>query len=178
MQRKWENHELVEHWTIEREERDLIRKKKGANRLGFALLLKFFQLNGRFPEKKNEIPRVVQSFVAEQLGIPDSLYQEYNWQGRSVKYHRAEIRELYSFRPIRLEDFDDLRQWLIDDVLPQEVDERRMKQSLYRELRARKIELPISTQVERLLNSAQHQFEVRLCGSIANKLPKPCLKAR
>ena len=36
---------------------------------------------------------------------------------------------------------------------------------------------PIYTQVERLLNSAQHLFEVQLCGSIVNKLPKACLKA-
>lgn len=56
---------------------------------GFPLLLKFFQLEERFPEKKNEIPRIVQVFVAEQLGIPVTLYQEYNWQGRALKYHRA-----------------------------------------------------------------------------------------
>ena len=46
MKRKWDNHELIEHWTVEREERDLIFNKRGANRLGFALLLKFFHLNG------------------------------------------------------------------------------------------------------------------------------------
>lgn len=140
MKRKWENYELIEHWTIDTEERELIRKKKGANRLGFALLLKFFHLKGRFPEKKNEIPRVVQAFVAEQLGLPVDLYQEYSWQGKTIKRHRAEIRGITGFRPMRLEDFDDLRQWLIDDVLPQEVDERRIKRSFYRELRVRKIE--------------------------------------
>ena len=46
MKRKWENEELTEHWRIEAEERALILQKKGANRLGFALLLKFFQLRG------------------------------------------------------------------------------------------------------------------------------------
>ena len=92
MKRKWENHELVEHWTIEIEEREAILRKKGANRLGFALLLKFFQREGRFPEKKNEISKVVQVFVAEQLGLPADLYQDYNWQGRAIKHHRAEIR--------------------------------------------------------------------------------------
>ena len=67
MKRKWENHELAEHWTIEEEEQQLINKKRGINRLGFALLLKFFQLKGRFPEKQYEIPGVVRAFVAEQL---------------------------------------------------------------------------------------------------------------
>ena len=44
MKRKWDNHELIEHWTLEDEDRRLIRPKRGINRLGFALLLKFFQL--------------------------------------------------------------------------------------------------------------------------------------
>ncbi len=33
--------ELVEHWTVLDEERDLIAGKRGATRLGFAILLKF-----------------------------------------------------------------------------------------------------------------------------------------
>ena len=176
MKRKWANDELVEHWTVEEEERELVFRKKGANRLGFALLLKFFQLKGRFPEKKNEIPRVVQSFVAEQLGIPESLYQQYNWQGRAIKYHRAEIRKILGFHPMRMTDFDRLCQWLIDDVLPQEVDERRLKRKLYEQFRELQIEPPTFAQVERLLNSAQHQFETQLCLSMLEKLPESCRK--
>jgi TnpA family transposase len=176
MKRKWENDELMEHWTVDGEEIDLVFRKKGANRLGFALLLKFFQLKGRFPEKKNEIPRVVQMFVAEQLGMSASLDQTYDWQGRAIKYHRAEIRELLSFRPMRLSDFDTLRQWLIDEVLPQEVDERRLKQRLYRQLREEKIEPPSFAQIERLVRSAQYQFETRLCASMLEKLPASCRK--
>ncbi|NEP19778.1 MAG: DUF4158 domain-containing protein [Leptolyngbya sp. SIO4C1] len=38
MKRKWENHELVEHWTIDEEDQQLIRQKRGINRLSFALL--------------------------------------------------------------------------------------------------------------------------------------------
>ena len=36
-----------------------VGNKTGATRLGFALLLKFFQREGRFPFFKNEIPNVV-----------------------------------------------------------------------------------------------------------------------
>ena len=55
MKREWENHELVEHWTIDEEDQQLIRQKRGINRLSFALLLKFFQLKGRFPEKQYRV---------------------------------------------------------------------------------------------------------------------------
>ena len=94
MKRKWENHELVKHWSIDKEEHQRIRQKRGVNRLGFALLLKFFQLKGRFPEKKNEMPRVVRAFVAEQLSVDEGDYEQYDWEGRGIKRHRAEIRKL------------------------------------------------------------------------------------
>ncbi|MGV9310391.1 hypothetical protein ACWDLG_44110 [Nonomuraea sp. NPDC003727] len=35
--------ELVEHWTILDEERDLIAGKRDATRIGFAILLKFYR---------------------------------------------------------------------------------------------------------------------------------------
>ena len=124
MKRKWTNHELLEHWTLEAEETRLVLSKKGANRLGFALLLKFFQLKGRFPEKKNRIPRVVRAFVAEQLGIDEALYESYNWQGRAIKHHRAAIRQRLGFRPMTLSDNEPLKQWLMATVLPQVVEPR------------------------------------------------------
>ena len=171
MKRKWENHELVEHWTINEEDQHLVDKKRGVNRLGFALLLKFFQLKGRFPEKPSEIPRVVRAFVAEQLGLDDSCYEEYNWVSRASKYHRVEIRKLYGFHRMRTNEFDSLRQWLIDEIVPQAVDDRRLKSLLYEELRARKIEPPTYGRIERLVNSAHRQFESQLCDSIVEQLP-------
>lgn len=177
MKRKWENEELTEHWSLDSQERELIAQKKGANRLGFALLLKFFQWQGRFPEKKHEIPRVVQEFVAQQLGLSASLYQEYDWQGRASHYHRAEIRQLLQFRPVQSSDFDELRQWLINVALPKEVDARRIQQLLFEELKNRKIEPPTSGRLTRLLNSAKHQFETQLCAAISERIGGSCRKA-
>ncbi|MEM0981764.1 MAG: DUF4158 domain-containing protein [Cyanobacteria bacterium P01_H01_bin.58] len=105
MKRKWKNHELVKHWSIEREEHQLIRRKRGVNRLGFALLLKFFQLKGRFPEKKNEIPRIVRAFVVEQLSVEEGDYKRYDWEGRGIKRHRVEILKLHSFHRMRIKNF-------------------------------------------------------------------------
>lgn len=177
MKRKWENHELVEHWIIDADDRLLIHQKRGVNRLGFALLLKFFQLTGRFPEKPSEIPRVVRAFVSEQLKVDEENYQQYDWQGRAIKRHRVEIRQLYGFHRMSRGEFAPLRQWLIDEILPQAVDERRIKQFLYAELRARKIEPPTSARLQRLLNSAQRQFEIQLCEAITKQLPEPCRRA-
>ena len=40
MKRKWSTDELNEHWRLASSELDQIKQKRGANRLGFALLLK------------------------------------------------------------------------------------------------------------------------------------------
>jgi hypothetical protein len=43
--------ELVERWTlVGADEADLIKGKRGATRLGFALLLKFYSAYGCFPQ--------------------------------------------------------------------------------------------------------------------------------
>lgn len=41
--------ELVEHWTLLDDEQEMVAGKRGATKLGFALLLKFYTRYGRFP---------------------------------------------------------------------------------------------------------------------------------
>ena len=55
MKRNWELYELVEQFTLLPVEISLLGNKSGANRLGFALLLKFFQVEARFPRYPQEV---------------------------------------------------------------------------------------------------------------------------
>ncbi len=77
MKRQWEHEELVEHWTLDVEDRVLLSNKTGATRLGFAVLLKFFQQEGRFPQHKNEVPGIVITFLATQVGVASEAYLAY-----------------------------------------------------------------------------------------------------
>lgn len=58
MRREWEPEELIACWTLIQSDRVLLANKAGATRLGFALLLKFFELEARFPRDAGEIPPV------------------------------------------------------------------------------------------------------------------------
>ena len=49
MKRLWSIDELVDHCTLLPNELALLGNKTGPTRLGFAVLLKAFQLDGRFP---------------------------------------------------------------------------------------------------------------------------------
>ncbi|MBO0780742.1 MAG: DUF4158 domain-containing protein [Ktedonobacteraceae bacterium] len=92
MKRQWENEDLIEHWMLSVWDLAQLGNKTGATRLGFALLLKFFQREARFPAFKNDLPGIVITFVATQVGVSADAYLQYDWQGRTIKDHRAEIR--------------------------------------------------------------------------------------
>ncbi len=59
------------------EELALLGNKSGATRLGFAVLLKFFQKEVRFPAYKNEVPGVVITYLATQARVPAEAYLQY-----------------------------------------------------------------------------------------------------
>ena len=46
---EWSTEELAAQWTLLPSEREVLGNKSGATRLGFSLLLKFFQVEGHFP---------------------------------------------------------------------------------------------------------------------------------
>lgn len=47
----------------------MLAKESGAPRLAFALLLKFFELEGRFPRRVGEPPRQAAAYLAEQARV-------------------------------------------------------------------------------------------------------------
>ena len=55
MKQDWHPGELAQHWTLSGEERALLGNKAGATRLSFAVLLKAFQFEGHFPERREEV---------------------------------------------------------------------------------------------------------------------------
>ena len=104
MKRHWETDELVEHWTLLPRETELLTNKTGATRLGFAVLLKFFQLEAYFPQQATDVPTVAVEFIAKQVKVTPEQFEQYQWRGRTIEYHRAQIRKLHGFRETTVED--------------------------------------------------------------------------
>ena len=146
--------------------------KIGATRLGFAVLLKFFQQEGRFPTFKNEVPGIVISFVATQVGVAPEVYSQYDWQGRSIEYHRAEIRKLLSFRESTVADAEQMKHWLMTEVLPQEHQDERLREEAYGWFRRMHLEAPTPDRLTRLIRSAVHTFEQQLYETTLTRLPE------
>jgi hypothetical protein len=73
MRREWELEDLIECWTLDEAEFGLLANKSGATRLGFALMLKFFELEARFP-RREDVPRAAVEFVAGQVKVDPGLF--------------------------------------------------------------------------------------------------------
>jgi hypothetical protein len=70
MKRVWQTDELLEHWGLSPQERDLaLNDKTDAVAISFALLLKWFQYEGRFPAYRIEVPAVILAHIARQLNF-------------------------------------------------------------------------------------------------------------
>ncbi|MDQ6773413.1 MAG: Tn3 family transposase [Candidatus Dormibacteraeota bacterium] len=170
MQRHWSPDELSAQWTLTPDERTWLANKTGATRLGFAVLLKSFLLEGRFPHQRHEIPTTVVAHVAHQVGVAADLWPAYDWSGRTIKYHRAEIRDRLGFREATLADLEALSTWLTAYIIPQAVAVEPLQASAYERLRAWKVEPPTADRLERLIRSAVHTWEAQFADDLVARL--------
>ncbi|MDJ0704327.1 MAG: DUF4158 domain-containing protein, partial [Leptolyngbyaceae cyanobacterium MO_188.B28] len=175
MKRQWSAEELIEHFILLPEEQELlptaIANSTSHNRLGFAVLLKFFQMEARFPQHVGEIPHAVVTFIAQQLQLSAEDLARYQWKGRSNRRHRDKIRDYLGFRTINLADKQSLKEWLIKEVLPFGQYFEAIRDHVAQRLRHHRIEPPSTKELTRLINSASRAHEQVFCEQIAAKIP-------
>ena len=161
MRREWSPEELIESWTLVGQDWTLVGNKTGATRLGFALLLKFFEIEARFPRAADDFPAAAVGYVAEQVNIAPAVFAAYSWSGRSITYHRSQIRDAFGFREFTRGDEDKLAGWLAEEVCPVELRDQQLPEAVLVRCRAERIEPP--GRVDRIIGSARAVFEQRFC---------------
>ncbi|MCM3925640.1 DUF4158 domain-containing protein [Frankia sp. AiPs1] len=171
VRREWSPEQLIECWTLGKGDRKLLRNKAGASRVGFALLVKYFELEGRFPRHGGEVPRAAVGYVAQQVGVDAVLFAKYAFTGRTIEHHRAEIRRELGFRECTLADEDALADWLAGEVCPVELTDDRQRRALLARCREMRLEPPGPSRVERVLGSARAGFEQQFTTLVAGRLP-------
>jgi len=159
MRQNFTPQELADHFTLLPAEQELLANKTGSNRLGFVVLLKYFQWEGRFPEHVQEVPRAVVDHIAHTLTMPVERYLQYDLEGRSARYHKEQIRHWTGFRVGTVADADAITTWLcahtrVDDATPSGLALR--AQERYKALH---IEPPTPGRLERMSHAVQRTLE-------------------
>src|SRR5690349_6765085 len=150
VKRQWTTEELEAHWTIHPNELDLIGDSKtDHNLLGFAVLLKYFQYEGRFPMQKQEVPSIAIVYLAQQFGIVPEKIIPYDWEGRMIKTHRAAIRSFLGYRETTQQDEEVLVTWLCQEVLKEQQQEDALFAAAYQHYRDLHIEPPTPDRLSR-----------------------------
>jgi hypothetical protein len=170
---EWSPEELVESWTLLGDDWKRVGNKSGATRLGFAVLLKFFELQARFPRAASDVPPGAVPYVAEQVGVPAARFADYWQAARAVKRHRVEIRGVFGFREATRADEETWTAWLAEEVYPVELGADELVDAVLVRCRALQIEPPGRT--ERIVGSARARFEQRFCAQTVERLGSRCV---
>ncbi|MEU7897959.1 Tn3 family transposase [Nonomuraea sp. NPDC049152] len=168
MRREWEPEELIAAWTLLDGDWDLVGNKTGATRLGFGVLLKFFEQEGRFPRHAGEVPKAAVDYVAGQVKVDPALFAEYRWSGSTIEYHRAQVREALGFRESTRADEDVLAGWLADKICPMVFTDEGLRAALLSRCRTLKIEPP--GRPDRIVGAGRARFEREFCLHVLNGL--------
>ncbi len=170
MNADWQADQLERHFTLSAPERALLGNKSGATRLGFALLLKSFQLEGHFPDYAGSVPERVVQFIAAQCGVSALLLEQLDWQGRSARLHRAEVREYLGSAPFRTRDEPALVEWLAAHATDFDPSSESLKHAGLTHLRSLRVEAPGVDRLGRLVREAVRKREAQFVRESAGLL--------
>jgi TnpA family transposase len=171
LKRHWELDELIDYFTFLPNELSQIGNKAGETRLGFAVMFKYFQFEARFPTVSSDIPREVVQFIAKQLWLSENSFEDYDWDSRSAKYHRIQIREFFGFREATVDDANDLTKWLSEQASCQDTSLDNLEEAAYGRLRDLRIEPPTPERMDRITKSAVYIYENHFFQETFGKIP-------
>ena len=106
------------------------------------MILKFFEQEARFPRHVGELPKAAVDYVAGQVKVDPALPVDYDWSGRSIERHRAQIREILGFRESTRADEDALIDWLASEICPMVLTDEGLRAALLSRCRKLRIEVP------------------------------------
>ena len=154
------------------DEFELVRNRTERSRLGFTVLLKFFQVEACFPVARGEIPDGVLDYLASQLDVPRCALDDYDLRSRTAKRDRGQIRQRLGFRQATVQDGATLAAWLRDEVIPLDHAPELLRAAARDWCRAARIEPPTRTRLERIVGSALHAFETTFFAAALDNLLK------
>jgi hypothetical protein len=150
---------IVQHYTLTRADLELVDKKRaGANRLGFALLLCVMRFPGRILDVGETPSADVLAFIAEQVAVPASEFAAYRSRSTNRREHIAELMQSLGCRAFNADAARELSAVAIS--LAQGMPRlERLVAAVIEEARKRRILLPTPRAIDLLCQQARVRSE-------------------
>ncbi|MCP4029178.1 MAG: DUF4158 domain-containing protein [Sphingomonas sp.] len=88
--------EIARHFTLCREDLNLVCERRGASsRLGFAMLLLYMRWPGRVLEAGERPPGAILTFVADQIDVPATAFDDYARRDETRRAHIADLMQRF-----------------------------------------------------------------------------------
>ncbi len=160
----------MDEWHLLADELSLLPGMTDTGRLGFALQLKFRQVQGHYPDSVHDFPSGIVHTIAEQVGCASVSPENYPFQGRQAQRHRQHIRRYLGVRLPSKADIARLSAWLTEFILPLNPQAVHGSELVTDWCQEQLIERPATEHLERIIRSAVHQFETKQQNTIFTRL--------
>jgi len=169
--------EIVRHYTLSAADIELVAKRRaGAMRLGFAVLLCGMRFPGRLLDVPETPPAPVLAFIADQVGVPASEFAAYRQRATSRREHIAELMQALGCRPFDGEASRELTAFAV--TLAQGVPRlERLIAAVIEEARKRRILLPTPRAIDLLCQQARVRSERLLHRALTSGLTEGTKKS-
>ena len=144
------------------------------NHFIFAVMLKFFEVNGRFPRQKEPELHNIIATVRKTLHLSANINGD--WNNRSTERFKQEIRLLFGFRVATLDDRAAFVTYCETYIFPYAFKPDQMLDQAYDYFKEQKLEPYSEQQIQRFLNEVHHQFEQTLFANITSSLSETTKK--
>ena len=158
------------HYTLADDDLQHIgQRRRGENRLGFALQLCALRHPGRALQPGELIPSAVVEFIGAQLGVAVEALLPYAARRQTRQEHLAALRSIYGYRAFAGRGARHLKDWL-DGQAEEARSNAELARRLVEECRRRQIILPAVSTLERLCANAAVAADRSVEERIADRL--------
>ena len=164
---------LIEHYVLSEQDLSLIRQRRGDhNRLGIAVQLALLRFPGIALQADETPPQELINFLALQLNIHSSAWDEYAQRDETRREHLLELQNHYGILSFTLGQYRSLAGWLLSTALQTNKGVALVRVAI-EELRRRSVIIPRLPVLERLCAEtalrAQRQLFATLSADLTDK---------
>jgi TnpA family transposase len=141
---------LIRFYSVSDDDRDFILSKRGArNQLGMAVQLSLLRYPGFGLRLEDEVPTALIQFLAQQIGAPWPVFQDYARRGTTRREHFGEAAEHLGLRTCTAADRRDLLAYATNEAMSTDKGSTIII-ALLQHLRDHRIIVPAPASIERI----------------------------
>ena len=141
---------LIRFYSVSDDDRDFILSKRGArNQLGMAVQLSLLRYPGFGLRLEDEVPAALIQFLAQQIGAPWPVFQDYARRGTTRREHFGEAAEHLGLRSCTAADRRDLLAYATNEAMSTDKGSTIII-ALLQHLRDHRIIVPAPASIERI----------------------------